>query len=799
MKKILLTFIIAFTYQSYAQMAKNVLPKNGFITGKVIDNATKEPIIYASIIIKDDQQKTITGGITDDKGAFKITKIPEGTYTLEVQFMGYKTKSVPFTISSQKTRINLGTVLVDEDAQSLESVEVRAEISTTVQKVDRKVINIGKDLVSSGATVSEIMNNIPSVSVDQNGAISLRGNSNVRVLIDGKPSTIDAATLLKQIPSTSIKSVELITNPSAKYNPEGMSGIINIVLKKNANMGFNGSVNTGLTYGEDPKFNGSINMNYKTGKINFFTNYGFNGGTWNNHGFVNRFDNNLEQDFKFNSKNNSHLIKFGFDIYINKKNTLSFYTNQNISNNDGDNRTDVNFLADNVNDLIQKSNSESKNNTQTYNVDYKLDFAKEGHNIEFEINQSISKPKEDTEFTELNNPGNQILNYIDDIDNKRNNTIFNVDYVNPLNDKSKLEIGAESRIRRTDNNRITSQLTIDLGGNIVPTPDTFYEYDQDIHSFYMTYSRKFDKFTAQVGARLESYNVKADLNNSNIFKDDYITVYPSAFFTYSPSKKNQYQLSYSRRVDRPNFNQVNPIREWSTPQITSVGNPELKPQFTNSIEINYTRQLKKGSVTIGTFYRNIIDNINRSIDIDPLDVNKVLLSYINTDNNNAYGIEISSNYRLKKWWSINASFDLYSQNERGPINGSNVEITNTSYNFRANNNFKATKNLSFTLFGMYRGANQNLQFDVDPMYKIDVGARLRILKGKGSISLRFNDVFDTMHFGFESERPFSQKGEFFWESQTVYVGFNYRFGGGKNKSRQRKRRDNHEKRGGAGF
>ena len=799
MQKIIYALVLLIGLQLQANNPNNPTVKNGEVSGKVVDATTNESVAYVSIIIKDQIDKTITGAITDADGNFKIGKIPEGNYKLEVQFMGYITVTKPFSITSKKTKINLGTISFEEDLQSLEEVEVRAEVSTTVQKVDRKVINIGKDLVSSGATVSEIMNNIPSVSVDQDGNISLRGNSNVRVLVDGKPSTIDAATLLKQIPSTSIKSVELITNPSAKYNPEGMSGIINIVLKKSANMGFNGSLNTGISYATDPKYNASINLNYKTGKVNFYTNYGYNSGTWKNDGFVNRFDTNLEQDFNYDTKNESHLVKFGIDYYINKKNTLSFFTNQNFNNSEGDNRSEIDFFENTTDDLIQTNVNESKNTTQTYNVDYKLDFEKKGHNIELEINQSTSKPKEDAIFIELNHPTNQLFNYFDNIDNERNNTIVNLDYVNPLDDKTKLELGLETRIRRTDNNRISDQLTFDDQGNLITTPDTFYEYDQNINSFYATYSKKFDKFTAQLGARLESYDVKANLNNNEIFKDDYITVYPSAFFTYNPSEKNQYQLSYSRRVDRPSLSQVNPIREWSTPQITSVGNPELKPQFTNSIELNYTRNLKKGSVTFGTFYRLINNNINRSIDIDPLDVNKILLSHINTDNNSAIGFEASSNYRFKKWWSINASFDIYNQNERGPINGENIEVTNTSYNFRLNNSFKASKNLSFTLFGMYRGANKSLQFDVEPMYKIDAGARLKVLKGKGSLSFRYNDIFDTMHFGFTSERPYKSEGNFYWDSQTVYLGFNYRFGNGKNRAKSRKRRDNHEKQGGGGF
>ncbi len=815
MKKIICLFILLLSFQIQANNSDNPLAKNGVITGKVIDANTKKPVVYVSIVIKDVTGKTITGGITDEEGNFKIDKIPEGNHTLEVQFMGYKTVSKPFSITNKKTKINLGEISFQEDAQSLDEVEIRADVSETIQKVDRKVINIGKDLVSSGATVSEIMNNIPSVSVDQDGNISLRGNSNVRVLVDGKPSTIDAATLLKQIPSTSIKSVELITNPSAKYNPEGMSGMINIVLKKNANMGFNGSLNTGVTFGEDPKYNASINMNYKTGKVNFYTNYGYNGGIWNNNGFVNRTSQGLNQDFIFKSDNESHLVKFGADIYINEKNTLSIFTNQNFSTSSGINSTLINDINNNANDLVQTNDSENKNDTQTYNLDYKLDFEKEGHNIEFEANHSTSKPKEDANFTKtpsdvFTDADFSVFNYFDDIDNERNNTIFNLDYVNPLDDNTKLELGFETRFRRTDNNRITNQdrLISENPNDYEKVPNSNFQYDQDIFSAYGTISKKIDKLSILLGVRVENYLVDANFKTFNLdnsineninFNDDQINVYPSAFFTYNSSDKNQYQLSYSRRVDRPNLQQVNPIREWSTPFITSVGNQNLNPQFTNSIEFNYTRQLKKGSITLGTFYRHIKNNINRSIEVDPNDPDKLLLSHINSDSNNAYGVELSSNYRLNKWWSVNASFDLYTQKEEGLVGINKVNITNTNYNFRANNNFKATKNLSFTLFGMYRGPNKNLQFDVEEMYKIDIGARLKVLKGKGSISARFNDVFNTMHFAFTSDRPIDQVGKFFWESQTVYLGFNYRFGNGKNRTKSRKRRDNNEKQGGSGF
>ena len=275
MKTIIYAICFLISFGAAAHTTKNELPKNGSVSGTVVDAKTNEPIPYATVVVKDMDGKTITGGITDELGVFEIKKIPEGKRIVEIQFIGYQTFKKEINLVSGNLKQNLGSIQLVEEAASLEEVTVVAETSTITQKVDRKVINVGKDLTSAGTTASELLNNVPSVSVDsQTGNVSLRGNENVRVLVDGKPTNIDAAQLLQQIPSTSIKSVELITNPSAKYNPEGMSGIINIVLHKNANQGFNGSVNSGATAGHYVRYNTSTNMNYKTGKVNFFGNYG---------------------------------------------------------------------------------------------------------------------------------------------------------------------------------------------------------------------------------------------------------------------------------------------------------------------------------------------------------------------------------------------------------------------------------------------------------------------------------------------------------------------------------------------
>ncbi|MEM9363133.1 MAG: outer membrane beta-barrel family protein [Bacteroidota bacterium] len=788
--------------------------KIGSITGIVIDNAQKQPVAFAAIVIKSaDGTETLTGGITTEDGKFEIKKIPEGSFILEVQFIGYETYIQKLEISKRNKKIDVGTITLMESTQELEEVEVVAERTTIEQRVDRKVINVGKDLTTAGATASDIMNNIPSVNVDaQTGELSLRGNSNVRVMVDGKLSNVPVAQLLRQIPSTSIKSIELITNPSAKYNPEGMSGIINIVLHKNANMGFNGNLNLGYTQGIRPKYNASLDLNYKVGKFNFYGNYGTNIGDYFNDGFIFRQDENSQQDFDFFNDNKTHLYKIGVDFYINEKNTLSVFTNQNHFNGEGIGITDITYNLNPELNLIQLFSNTNDNLSQQYNFDYKLDFAKEGHNIELEIDHNRFEDDEDANFASTG--ATLFPDYMDFVDTKRDQTFINLDYVNPLDSISKLEVGVEARFFETDVDYTSTGLSFNSNGDLVPTPSTNFVYGMDIYSGYVTFSQRYKKWSYQVGARLEDVQVIADTNQVRAFTDNYTQLYPSAFLTYNVNEKDQLQASFSRRVDRPGLQQVNPIREFATPLISSFGNPSLVPQFTNSYELNFTKRLKKGSVTAGVFYRAIEDEINRAVFVDRLDFNRLILTYDNFDNTSAYGVEISTNYKPTKWWGINGSFDLFSQTQRGiterlegeiatatedDIVTENVEVDNTAWNLRMNNSFTVNKKLTLQLFGFYRGQNQGIQFEARPMYFVNFGARYNFAKGKGTLSANFNDVFNTMRFQFDGQRPFVQNGEFNWESQTLYLGLSYRFGSGKNRAKQRKRRDSNTKKSSGGI
>ncbi|MBO3099425.1 outer membrane beta-barrel family protein [Gelidibacter pelagius] len=816
--KSLFLFCILMCSTLFAQPSVN-LPKEGSISGTIIDAHLNQPLPYVTIVIKNSKNETITGSITQDDGSFKISKLLEGQYSATIQYIGYKTVIQPFLIGKDSYDVNLGKILLEENVAALDEVTVIAEVSSIQQKVDRKVITVGKDLTTSGPTASDIMNNIPSVTVDpQSGNLSLRGNENVRVMVDGKLSNVPVDQLLKQIPSTSIKQIELITNPSARYNPEGMSGIINIILHKNTNIGFNGNLNVGLTKEINAKFNSSVDLNYRNGKFNLYGNYGNNIGKSTNYGTLDRPDDNSQQVFDFFDNSKSHLYKFGVDFYADDNNTISIFTNQNTY--DGKGTGTINILRPNTAPQGQLFNNISDNLSSQYNFVFKHNFAKEGEKIELEADYNTYEENESSDFiySNISFPPN----YIDFVSTDREQTTINLDYVNPLSESAKLELGLEARLFNTDVYYDSTGKSFDETGAIINTPSTDFNYNRDIYSAYITYGKTFEKWSYQVGARAETVtedakaiSITENSRDTNPFKNDYFQVYPSAFLTYTPTDKNSFQASVSRRVDRPSLRRVNPIREWSSPLTSSYGNTELQPQFTNSMEVNYTRKLDKGSITGGVFYRMIEDEINRAAFIDRLDLNKMILSYDNFDNTSAYGIELSSAYKPTTWWNFNASFDLFSQTQKGiseildtPLGQeptvddillTEIKVDNIAYSFRMSNNFKVTKKLTLSAFGMYRSAQESLQFKSKPMYFVNTGLRYSFLDDAATFSFNYNDIFNTMKARFESDRPYTQKGQFNWESNAWYVGLSYRFGGGKYRALQRKSRDKNEASSGGGF
>ncbi|RSC92697.1 outer membrane beta-barrel family protein [Tenacibaculum singaporense] len=787
MKRLLILILLLGTYFCQAQ--------NLQLTGIILDKKNNHPLPFVTITCKNTSNKILTGSISDEKGNFKVENLPKENLLLTFQFIGYKTfeKKVDLKKDSK-----IGTIFLEENTTQLDEVEIQGETSTIIQKIDRKVINVDNDLTASGATSLEMLENIPSVDINQlSGTISLRGNENVRVLVNGKPSNVSTAQLLKQIPSNSVKSVEIITNPSAKHAPEGMSGIINLILKKNTKIGFNGSFSVGAKQSRNLRPDVSFNTNYKTGITNFHLNYNTSWGDYETFNDLERTDTNLTQDIDFLSNSNNHNIKFGVDIDITSQSILSVYTSQNFDNNS----LATNTLVHENNSLVfdNKSFSDYDQRDETYNIDYVYNFDDKGQNLEIEFNHSITKNPEKTTNKELINPDSKEYNYTNDIKDTRKLWLLNIDYAKPIK-SGKLEIGFEFRKQGFYNQILTDREAINSSATLQPVGNTNLNYNRSIYSGYINFNKKINKLSIQTGIRIEQFDLDAlfqntEQGNTNL-KDNIFSWYPSASITYNFSKKDNLQFAYSRRVDRPSAYQVTPIQEWFSPLTISKGNLNLQPQFTNSLELNFTRTITKGYISFGTFYRRTNDKIGRLLQKDNQNPDRTISSFTNYDFADSYGIELSASFKPIKWWTLRPAFETYIQDSQGVLNNNLETVKNTLVKGRISNSFKASKKLNFQLSGIFRGKSENIQYTVQPYTMINAAVRLKVFDCKGNITLRGTDIFNNVNFDYTSNIPFVQKGKYTLEYNSVYLGFSYNFGSGKNKSKGRKYRDNNEAQGG---
>ncbi|MGY5354855.1 TonB-dependent receptor domain-containing protein [Wenyingzhuangia sp. IMCC45467] len=659
-----------------------------------------------------------------------------------------------------------------------------------------------------GVAAADVLNNVQSVSVDQQtGELSLRGNTNVRVLIDGKPTNIPTDQLLQQIPSSAIKNIELITNPSAKYNPEGNSGIINIELVKNTQLGANGSVSLNSQYGRNFRHTAGVNLNYKTKNVNFYGNYNINDGKKNTQGSLERKSPTTNyQDIDGNDDFTNQLFKVGADIDITKKTSIGISTSQSFVDLDYQNNTKISntknapLLSDNQFTFTRKPRN------QSYNAGIYQQFGEnKDHKLSLEGMYSKNAQPEDSQWEDTLDPDpstNPSSNYTEEIANNNDLTLINLDYTFPFAKDSYIETGLSLREENTDNYNNSTQEVSDSNNQDVTRGLSNFTYGRKIYAAYFNYKQQFNALGIQAGLRAESYNIEGDFHTDVDNQDSSIqqkvnSLYPSFFATYELNDDNQLQFSYSRRVDRPSIRQVTPIRSWGTPLTTSRGNPDLKQEFTNSLEVRYNREVEIGSLSATAFFRNTKDNISRTVSVDPTMPDRAVLSYDNFDDTNSYGFELAAYLRIINWWRLNASTDFYTRKIKGFVANQNRTVTNNRFNFRANNTFTATDKLSIQLSAMYRGASESLQRVRKPMYQVSTGASYKVLKDKGIISLGVSDIFNTFGVKFSSDAPFEQDGEFKWETRKITLGFVYNFGI-KPKERENGRQDHGQEGDGGG-
>jgi len=806
MKRILTIALGLFlSTTSYAQQPGNrgkfdatQLPKIGVLTGTLIDTDTKEPLPFAAVKITHTMsEELVTGGMTDDKGRFKIESITLGPNQVEFAYVGYKTERQEVRFGREGIEIDLGKIGLQSSGVELNEVTVEAEREFMTNEIDRKVYDPSKLILSKTGSATDILENIPAVELDVDGNITLRGSSAVRIMIDGRPSRFtgeDLSALLQSLPANSVEKVEVMTNPSAKYDPDGTAGMINIVLKKSALQGLNGSVNS--SYSGADRFRAGINLNYKVEDLNFFFNAGHSSGRYPRSSWSRR-DNFLGEDTLsfyqvvdgYGGRNGNN-IKAGIDWSPGSKHvfTLQGTINQGLRPRVSNNNTDwtTPFLDYT---LTQSSDRQGSRWNNSYDMIY--DFKpKKGEELNVRMSYTDGSRDDVLEFTQ-----DTLTNSIKmPSDKYRTNSFgeqweFNgiLDYTKKWNKDRKFEAGAKI-ITREDLDAF-NRTNIDIyTGDTTYLLDSENEflYGEDILAVYSNYGFKKGPWGFQLGLRAEQANITAtQITQDSTFYNNYFQVYPSAFLTYEIAAGREINMSYSRRVQRPGGRQLNPFIDYSDPFNLRSGNPYLLPAFTGSYELGYTQILKKGTtLTSNIYFRDRSNLITWYSEVDSNGVN--LTTYQNLNSGEDVGLDINFRGRLGKkggFFSLGGNY-FYSQ-VSGDIRGRGW--VNQGQGFSLNTVFSTPlwKNASVQIMGNYRSKRVMAQGIGRPFYFIGGGFKQGFLNDRLNLSINCRDIFNTMGWNYETSGPgFYSEGQFRWMNRVVECGLTYNFGEVQRRRRQ---------------
>jgi len=780
----------------------------GSIKGSVFNSIDGKPLEYAYVrLFKLNDSTLFNGGISDSLGKFSIEKIPFGKYYITITLLGHKSQNIDNVLITPKDPNKiLDPISLDAGTTTLQTFEVSEKKQAVEYSLDKKIINVDKALVSTGGNAIDVMQSIPSVTVDIDGNLSMRGNSNVTVLVDGKPSALSSSTILEQIPASSIETIEVISNPSSKYDPDGMTGIINIVLKKKKEKGYNGLVT--LNAGTGDRYSGSVALNYSKNKINLFSNYDFRSfymKGWSNFDRSLSFNDStsyLFSDGISSRKRLSHSFKLGSDFYLNAKNTITISGTYNFGEGksaelEKSTTLDYNELFSNY---YENDDSETdERNTLNFMLNYKKNFAKKGENITFDANYSTND--------EIEESNNSLQYYLSDLTthngypilknnstNEKNTlTSLQTDYTLPFSKNGRFEAGAKSIFRIIDNDYLVLKYFDSTGiwTNDLNLSNRFI-YNEQIHAAYATYANTKGSFEYSAGLRIEKAFTKSNQKTTNQeFTKDYFSLFPTLHINLKLENDNSLQASYSRRVNRPRYFMLNPFVDESEPGFRSFGNPYLTPEYIDSYELGHIKYWKNSSLNSSIFYKKINNAVQRSIFFDSLGVQN--MTFDNISAGISYGLEFVASYDIAKWWKINTTFSYF----RTVMEGTEgeQEITNSNYSWTAklNSSISLMKNLDIQVIGNYRAPMVQLQGTMEAMYFADLAMKKDIFKKKASISLRFSDIFKTQQFNMkrnaENYSIDMLRGR---DSRSVSLGFTYRFGNVTKVKEKKKPSDNND-------
>ena len=814
---ILLTFFFVST-SSISQISL----KKVFITGKIIDKETSAPIEFAVVTItKSDTKKIITGGTSDANGNFNI-ELTNGSYDIKFEFPGYKT--LEKINQSIATDTNLGNILLVSESNQIETIVIRSEKTSVDIKLDKKVYNVGQDLMVKGGTVSDVLDNIPSVAVDVEGNISLRGNESVRVLIDGKPSTaINVADALRMLPADAIEKVEVITNPSARYDAEGGGGIINIILKKGKNKGINGTLIGTLG---DPRNRGlSANINSKTDAYNLFATVSYNDR--NSPGVTNINQENflantyIEERRKANRFNEGYNANIGMELFLNKDKTATWTNSLNYRNNEGSSIEDVtyrNFSLDRNSFLFTRfrdNQSVSKNEAIEYTSNFLKKFKKEGHKLTFDA--SISLNKED-EFSNIYGSILETNTFVSDEKTSRigrqNRNLFQLDYVLPINKNIQFEAGYRgSYTNSTSDYAVLEKISQNAMYTNLPGFTNYFEYIENVSAIYTQLGSKFfNKLSVLGGLRLENTNLEINQLLTNDFNQrNYNNLFPSLFLTYELNSDSNISLNYSKRISRPRDRFINPFSSFTSNTNLFIGEPKLNPSFTDAFDIGYLTKWDKITLSTSAYYNHTSDAFQivrkesgQFVNGIPVIIN----TPFNLGEDNRIGLEVTLNYSLKKWWKLNSNVNYFYNETKGNYQflDSNNTLVNQNFDYKSSTwtaRLTSKVNLPYKIDwqtnATYNAGQRIAQGKTLGIASMNLAFSKDVMKEKATIAFNVNDVFNSRKRIQDLRLPtVNSYSEQQWRVRQVTLSFTYRFNKLKNE-REIKQKSLEQQDGGGEF
>ncbi len=787
--------------------------QQGNLKVRIVNESSKDPILGASVTVVTPTSKApIKGRQTDNTGVALIESIPAGSYSLLITYVGMLDKySDNIQITSNQT-LDFGTIEMTEAGEQLEEVVVQGRVSDLQLGIDKKVFDVSQSLVSVGGTAQDLLGNVPTLQVDADGAVSLRGSSSVKILIDGKESAMagsDVNKLLQSLPADAVAKVEIITNPSAKYDAEGQSGIINIILKKNIRTGLNGNINASV--GNYDNYNAGLALNYRDDKFNYFGSYNFrygrNIGDGNTRtiGLINgqQDANSLVTETTNESfrKGLNNSLRLGMDYYANDKTTLSLGANVSIrDNNRGEDLFYKSYRGQETPIVTPRT---SRQHEDDFGYDFIFDFKRtlkrEGE--ELTANVTHGSDREDGTNDYIQENIDYISKRFNETGEKGRNWNMQLDYVLPLGENHRFEAGYRTTLRNSNDFQYSDTLFNAQNETWMPDYAVSNEFDMKsgVHALYANYQRMLGKrIGMQLGLRAE--DAYLDTENRSVDPDkiatdthrdvgnlSYFRVYPSAYFTYEVnSEGDKVQLSYSRRVQRPRGWQVNPFVSLSDPLNIRQGNPNLLPEDIHSMELSFAKFFSNWNFITTAYMRRVNDMVQPlQFDVsDPIAAaylegkeNATFMRWENVGSRNNAGLELISKVNIFKWWDVTANANVYYQrvnpNTRYNIN----KVENIAWDGNLTSNLNVTPSSSVQIRTNYRAPMKTLQGSMRSMNGVDLALRQDVLKGKGTVMFNVRDVFNSRRFGGETNLP-TRYTDFYhrWSRRTFNVSFSYRFG-----------------------